>query len=240
MKTSVITLAVLILGWTKVAMPAADGAAEPSPKEIAALVERLASSNQRPAAYPEVHRSPEAVYPQGYDRAAQKIVWQAYRDLRRLGPLAFPELLEHLDDHRYSLTGDTGNVETNLEVGFLCRWLLQQQICPFSSVVVGEGYTTGTLAYGTLVVGPKGEAPERPDYLSHLLRDRAEARAWALEHRSYSLRDLQEEALEWMIAEEATDPKTYDREERTALRSLLRELQASECHLESSQSFFAK
>lgn len=239
MRTSAMARTVLVFAAATLAVPAGSGAADPSPAEIRALVERLASSNQRPAAYPEVRR-PSAHYPPGYNEAAQQTVRQAYQELQRLGPKAFPELIEHLDDPRYSLTGDTANVERNVNVGFLCRWLLERQICPFHPVVAGEGYTTGKAAYGNLVVGPRGEAPDRPDYFAHLLTDRTEAKKWAVEHQSYPLRVIQEEALKWMIAEEAKDPKTYDLEERTALKSLLRELQTSVSHLESSKSFFAK
>ena len=46
--------------------------------------------------------------------------------------------------------------------------------------------------------------------------------------------------LDWMIAEEAKDPRKYDAEERAALKSLLRELEYSQSHFVSGSSFFSK
>lgn len=212
--------------------------AEPNVAAINSLVEQLASTNKRPIGYPEVNQDP--VYPKDYDRAAQKLVWKAYSELYQLGPAAFPQLLEHLDDKRYSLTLDTGNADNNFNVGFLCRWILQHRISPFNPIVAGAGYTTGRPAFGNLVKGPRGDAPRRPDFLSDLLRDQPKAKRWMLEHATYPLWSIQEEALKWMISEESKNPKIYDLEERTALKSLLRELESTQSHLESNQAFYAR
>jgi hypothetical protein len=208
--------------------------------DVKALIEQLASRNERPRAYPESDDSPEAEYPKNYNKAAQKQVWIAYHKLENLGPKAYPQLIEHLDDKRYSLTVDTGKVESNINVGFLCRWIIEHQASPFYAIVAGDGYTTGKAAWDNLIIGPRGEAPWRPNYARFLFSDRERARKWATKSQTYTLRHIQHEALEWMIAEEAKDTKTFDLEERTSLKSLLRELQNSQSHLESNKTFFAK
>ena len=212
--------------------------AEPNVAAINSLVEQLASTNKRPTGYPEVNQDP--IYPKDYDGPAQKLVWKAYFELYQLGPAAFPQLLEHLDDKRYSLTADTGNADHNFNVGFLCRWILQNRISPFNPIVAGAGYTTGRPAFGNLVKGPRGDAPRRPDFLSDLLRDQPKAKKWMLERATFRLGSIQEEVLKWMISEESKNPKIYDVEERTALKSLLRELESSESYLESKRPFYVR
>jgi hypothetical protein len=216
-------------------------AAELTDVEIKSLIEQLASTNERPRAYPEVQEGPDAVYPKNYDKAAQEKVWAAYRQLKAIGPRSYPLLMEHFEDQRYSLTGDLGSVEGNRNVGYLCRRIFQNQVSPFNKKVIGEGYNTGEgPPRQNVVPGPRGSRPSRPDFVEHLLSDRVAAKKWAVERRTYTLRYIQCEALEWMIAEEEKDPKTYGLEERTALKNLLHELDSVNLHLESRASLFAK
>jgi len=211
-------------------------AAEPTDAEIKALIEQLTSTNERPRAYPEVQQGPDAEYPKNYSQEAQKKVWAAYRSLERLGPRAYPLLNAHRRDNRYSMTQDTGNVEENPNVGFLCNWIIQHQISPFPQYVIGEGYTTGHHVYDNVVIGPRGRRPTRPNYFFHIEADSQ----WFKNHQHASLHSIQVEALQWMIAEEEKDPKTYDAEEQAALKKILAELELKKTPIVSRRSFIAK
>jgi len=212
-------------------------AAEPTEAEIKALIEQLASTNERPRAYPEVHEGPEAKYPRNYDEAAQKKVWATYRELKKIGPEAFPYLHAHLKDERYSLTEDTGSVFSNINVGFLCDWILKEQISPFENKVVGEGYSAPRHpGHPNSETGPRGPRPARPNYYSLIQSDAQ----WFKNHQHSSLHSIQIEALQWMIAEEEKDPKTYDAEERTELKRILAKLVKTKTPLVSRRSFIAK
>jgi hypothetical protein len=217
-------------------------AAEPTEAEIKDLIEQLASKNERPLEYPEVKTARhEPVYPKNYDNAAQQKVWVAYHQLKAIGPRSYPLLMEHFDDQRYSLTGDLGSHDGNRNVGYLCRWIFQNQVSPFNSKVTGEGYNTGEgPPRQNEVPGPRGSRPSRPDFVEYLLSNPAAAKKGAVERSTYPLWYIQCEALKWMIAEEAKDPKTYGLEERTALKNLLNELDSVNLHLESRASVFVK
>lgn len=210
-------------------------AAEPTEAEIKALIEQLASTNERPRAYPEVAEGPDAVYPKNFNEEAQQKVWQAYRALKNLGPKAYPLLNAYRIDKRYSLTEDTGNVEENINVGFLCNWILRHQISPFNEYVVGKGYTTGRAVYDNVVVGPRGDRPTCPSFYP----TQTDAK-WFKDHQNASLHSIQVETIKWMIAEEEKDPNTYDDEERAELKRILAELEKTKKPLVSKRSFIAK
>jgi hypothetical protein len=209
-------------------------AAEPTEAEIKALIEQLASPNAAPS-----RQGPDAVYPKNYDNKAQAKVWEAYRKLEKLGPVSFELLAQNIDDERYSLTGDGGAADANFNVGFLCRWILEQQICPFEKTVYGEGYTRGH-PQNRVVEGPRGKPPLRPDFISYLGKNPVQAKQWAKGARMLDLHLIQRSALEWMIAEEEKDPKTYDEVERTALKVLHREMAWSNSALHSKKWFLSK
>ena len=228
-----------ILGFIQAGIGTAQNLSVPTPEQLKAMVARLASSNKKPLAYPEPGWGEEAVYPKDYDKTAQKAVWQAYHDLYKAGPAAFPQLLDHVTDDRYSLTVDQGSGDANLNVGFLCRWILEKKISPFADKVAGEGYTRGLVAVGDQVIGPKGNAPPRPSFLDHLLRDKKKATEWMIKHQSYPLWEIQQEVLEWMIAQEERDTKTFELEERTFLKNLLLEIKDGRSYIESTRTFHA-
>ena len=210
-------------------------AAEPTEAEVKALIEQLASTNERPRAYPEVAEGPDAKYPNGYDKVAQETAWAAYRKLNSIGPRAYPLLYASRTDKRYSLTEDTGNVEANINVGFLCNWILRHQISPINEYVIGQGYTTGRAVYDNVVVGPRGDRPTRPSFYP----TQTDAQ-WFKDHQHTSLHSIQVEVLKWMISEEEKDPITYDDEERAELKKFLAELEKTKGPVVSKRSFIAK
>lgn len=67
--------------------------------------------------------------------------------------------------------------------------------------------------------------PKRPSYFEHYELDNPKSAAkWWESRQKKSLRELQIETLEWVIAEEAKRPKDYIDEEREYLSSVLKEL----------------
>jgi hypothetical protein len=137
------------------------GAQETVDKEtVDGLVARLASKNTPPKT-----RGPNALYPRGYDKSAQQDVSLAYRELCELGPKAFPFIIPHLDDKRYSLTADGGAADVNFTVGQLCFHAIDLQLQPYKTCSRGEG-------------DPRNR-PRRPHYLAELrLHDPIEAQKW--------------------------------------------------------------
>lgn len=212
---------------------------EPDQEKFKAMINRLASPNKRPELRPD-EDGRDSGYPKGYDHYAQRDVWQAYLDLDHAGPVAFPQLLEHVDDDRYSMTGDGGAAELNRSVGFICRWILEKKISPFAREVAGDGDTRGAVACDTQITGPKGDPPARPSFFEHLMKDRKKAKEWLTERQTSPLRVIQQEVLQWMIAEEEKDTKKFNEVERGFLKNLLRDLKESDSHIESSRSFFAR
>jgi hypothetical protein len=182
-----------------------------SEREINALIQQLVSPNRAPdlvGAYAE--------YPVGYDRDAQKRVWHAWHQLFPLGKRAFPYLFNHFDDKRYSFTADGGSSDFNWSVGRAC-----------SDILIGH-------------LQPYGKArPPLPSYSKHYnLRDSAGAKLWWETRKDKSLRELQIEALEWVIAEEAKKPADDLDRNRALLSDVLTKLRAGNAPLAPSLPYF--
>jgi hypothetical protein len=173
---------------------------------VDSLVARLASKNKPPKT-----RGPRAEYPKGYDKAGQEEVFQAYRELRELGPKAFPFIIPHFDDKRYSLTADGGVADVNFTVGQLCFSAIDLQLQPYKTYSRGEG-------------DPRNR-PRRPSYLSKQdLRDPAKAQKWIDSLKNKTLLQLQIEVLEWVIEEESKDRTKYHALEHDWLHETLETL----------------
>ena len=163
----------------------------PSEKEINTLVKQLVSPNRAPKT-----EGADAEYPASYDRDAQERVRHAWSQLHRMeGHRVFPYLFEHFDDKRYSFTADGGSSDVNWSVGRACSDILICHLQPYGGIAHSGDHP--------------GIRP-RPSYSQHHnLRTAAGAKLWWETRKDKSLRDLQIEALEWVIAEEAKTPKTY-------------------------------
>lgn len=191
-----------------------------SDEQIAALVSDLVSPNRAPRT-----GNPRAEYPAGYDRAAQKRVRQAFMRLRELAPRSFPFLFDHFDDRRYALTEDSGDLEKNYTVGFLCRDILASHL---------QSDVWGRKEGGTSFRG----RPSEPDYLAHYkLFEPEHVRKWWATHKDTSLRELQLEVLEWVLAEEINSPEKYSDSERARVRQRLEELRKSKTPLKAGFPF---
>jgi hypothetical protein len=177
----------------------------PSDREIRALVARLVSPNPKPIIKDDNYREPK-----GYNRAKQKKVHDAREKLRGLGLKAFPFLIERLEDDRYCLTADDGPAPVNLSVGEVCSDIIFDQLQPYG--FWPEGYPD-----------PRGK-PKRPSYRDTFLRSKKAARKWWEKNKDKTLYQMQLEALDWVIAEEAKRPRDFTDEERRHLQRLRKKL----------------
>jgi hypothetical protein len=156
---------------------AQEAPAQNAPPDPESLVSRLAGSRM-----PDNHKPGSFVLELPIDPQ----VAQAKQRLRALGTAAFPALVAHRDDRRYSHT--TGGsayanvapgvfVRIDKTVGDTCIEIIAVQLCP------GHEY--------------QGSSNFIPDALSKENLPR-----WWSVRASKSLTDLRKEALEWTIAEE--------------------------------------
>jgi hypothetical protein len=178
----------------------------PTDAEIKALVDQLVNPNPRPM----TNKSPRFRYPKDFDHEKERKVDEARRKLLDLGTRAFPFLIERWDDHRYSLVtcnGLSGAYDT-MNVGSVCYAIVYSQVQPY-----------GTWAENK--VGDPRSVPGRPGYS---LGEKKEALIWWEKNKSKSLKEIQLEVLDWVIAEETKKPKSYIDEERKALADMRAEL----------------
>jgi hypothetical protein len=193
----------------------ADGTEEPQPpsaKEIRALIEQLVSPNRKP----KVQEGDSAAtgLPRDFDRVKQQQVGRAISKLLRLGPQAFPFLIERWGDQRYCLTASDGASGAFLHktVGDICRAILFSQLQPYGYWPEG-GYN------------PDRRPPAyRPLYPSTFLGSKESAKRWWENNKRKTLAQMQLEALDWVIAEEAKRPGKFKDEERKHLQQLRQKL----------------
>jgi hypothetical protein len=205
----------LVLGLLLVAASWACGGEKPTPpaeREIKALIDQLVSPNPRPITDERPRDLLLPRLPKGFDRARQKKVHEAYWKLNRIGPRAFPFLMERWGDKRYCLTTQDGlsGACYNRTVGYVCKWIVfnQLQPCGFWPKVEDD---------------PRGK-PRRPGYPSKFLRSQAAARMWWQKNKDRSLQQMQLEALDWVIAEEAKRPRDFTDAERKELQQIRKKL----------------
>ncbi|MGA2031678.1 MAG: hypothetical protein ABSG68_05440 [Thermoguttaceae bacterium] len=139
----------------------------------------------------------------------------AYVILRQnIGFRAFPYLLDSLDDERYSFTAWEDSRRVDWSVGRACFEIIRDHLEPRWKRS-----------------GPP-RAP-RPSYSEHCnLNKRAQAKAWWEIRKQKSLRELQIEALEWVVGEEARVPEKYPERDRKYLQAVLAGLRAGDAPLE--------
>lgn len=184
--------------------------APPTEKEIKALIDQLASPNPKPIVNKK--RVPSIDLPPGFDPEKQDKVHLARSKLVELGPLAFPFLIERENDKHYSLTtcDDLSGWFKNESVGYVCRTIIFGQIQPY-----GYWQEVGS--------DPRGK-PHRPSYPGHFLKSRETEKAWWEKHKEKSLYQMQLEALDWVITEEAKRPGDFIDKEKQYLQKLRKKL----------------
>jgi hypothetical protein len=182
----------------------------PTEKQIKALIDQLVSPNPKPRI--NKMRAPSIDLPPGFDRKKQDKVHLARSKLVKLGPLAFPYLIESQNDERYSLTtcDDLSGWFNNESVGYVCRTIIFGQLQPYG--------------YWPEVGGDPRGKPHRPSYPGHFLKSQEAEKAWWEKNKEKTLCQMQLEALSWVIAEEAKRPGDFTDEEKQYLQKLRKKL----------------
>ena len=108
--------------------------------KVASLIEQLANQNPQPKA-----RGTRILRPEGYDREKDESASSARSKLYRIGPVAFPQLIEHWGDKRYHISAHNGlnGAAKILSVGGACRELVDSQLQPFGFWPAGGHWALG-------------------------------------------------------------------------------------------------
>jgi hypothetical protein len=180
---------ILFLGWARKA------AAEPDEKDsqVEALIEQLASPNQRPLISARGGADPRDLdpIPNNYDVNAQKKVMAAWGRLAAMGEKAFNSLIAHLGDERYSYTYVTGpGALHNQSVSDACAAILGNSINAYRSLA------------RPLFTGRKPEFFPYELRLKNGWKTSGELKSWFAERRGKQLWELQVEAAQWAIENE--------------------------------------
>ena len=153
------------------------------------LVERLVSTNPTPVVQGELaERDVNTVvsYPEGYELVKQKPVEKAYAAILQMREQAFPTLISHFDDRRYSMTCELAGAWYNYDVSQICRRILAEQLEP----------------YHDFIAGGAEDHLHNLSYTAHFLNDKDEAIKWMQSRKREPLWKMQLEALEWLIKED--------------------------------------
>jgi hypothetical protein len=161
---------------------------KPDKTAIEAQIARLRSPNKDP----NPKREPRTDYPEDYDRKAQEAVFDAKRQLTKMGKDAFPALIEHGNDEGYSLSISIA-VLGGYSVGDVCLMIIEGQVD-----LAGMRYKARD--------GADGKIHNHEGYFSQYQGAKGGRRAafkkWYDEHQAKTLKEMQIEALEWAIKRE--------------------------------------
>lgn len=201
--TSRLWMAILIAAASLGALPrtsAAEPAQSPEQrqKEIAQLIEQLASENPAPTIGKDSQRRRIVVFAPEYALEKQKKVYKAARRLLELGTDAFSQLIEHFDDARYSYdfpspTGWDDNDRIICTVGSHCHYLLTAQVSKYAS-------------WGAPGAGWGPTSLRSPEFAT-----KENARQWWSKNKDEPLWRIQAERLQWAIDVEVSGEKDAER-----------------------------
>lgn len=180
------------------------------PDDISGLIETLASPNKPP----RLRGDDDPVYPLGFERAAQERVFAAKQKLAEKGVAAFPKIIKHLRDARYSDTVAYAEY-VNLTVGRVCEQIIAQQVLP-----------KNVWRYKTRR-GKDGQWHRPPNYLEA----EGGVEKWWSVRSTKSLREMRIEALQWTIEQEQKIGFPAPNDQKMFLEPLqsdLRELQSQQ------------
>ncbi len=186
-------------------------------RSIAELCESLASSN--PVPMPTHDPFSKFTLPDGYDTHKRDAIVQSIKMLLDAGVVAFPELVGHCRDKRYSLTQYTlaGGVG-NQTVGQVCWRILESQVR----------------------AGIPGDTKYR-----HSFSVPGDATAWWEERKHFSLWELQADAMEAKlhslrrIAEQEKPPRTkWEKADRAQLSSVIHKLETNLSEIKATRKPF--
>jgi hypothetical protein len=182
----------------------------PSKRKIRALIDQLVSPNRKP-----IKVCSARGLPRDFDRKKQKQVDRACTKLTQLGPRVFPYLIERWEDKRYCLTASNGlsGAFLHLTVGQICRAIIYDQLQPY-----------GIYPNGFDPERNRARQPRRPGYPTTFLGSQKAAREWWKKNKRKTLYQMQLQALDWVIAEEAKRRRDFTDKERKELQQLRKRL----------------
>lgn len=169
----------------------ADAASDEKDTQIEALIEQLTSPNQQPPGDTSIDPRDLDPISTDYDKKAQKKVMAAWERLAAMGEKAFPSLIAHLGDGRYSYTYVTGpGARYNQSVGDACAKILGNSINAYRPLArpLFTGKTPEFFPYAVNVV--------------NRYKTSADLKKWFAERRGKELWELQVEAARWAIENE--------------------------------------
>jgi len=158
-----------------------------SRETIARLIENLASPNPVPRLVHQGHGR-EPVYPQDYDFKVQERVLEAWDNLLRIGQPAWPQLIDHMNDSRFSCVLRPDEYEV-VFVGTVCYRIIAVQVQVYYRFVRLYSEPPCRLRPMWLPYPPGKEMKPAME-------------AWWAENKEKSLRDLQLESSRWALATE--------------------------------------
>ena len=179
---------------------------EQQQQEIARLIEQLASENPKPKNVTDSDGERVTVFPPGYSRDRQNKVHRAADELRKFGIDAFPQIIDHFDDHRYSYSEEAMNARSELfysrSVGSHCMSIVCAQLYMFETW--GDPWTG---------FGPTWDGhPE--------LRSKSTAQRWWAKNKGKPLWRLQTDMLEWAIDLELNTKHATEWNSRAAMEAV--------------------
>ena len=188
-------------------------------KEIRNLIEQLVfapnKAKRGPLIHPDFHGGEE--YRERYESCRR-----AFKRLSEFRGIAFPFMVEHLNDERQSIP--FRNHYTGYSVGNACYWNLYFQL---------QDRPSGYSSYGLSRRGRDGEYHTKPYWQGTPFDDSGGLVKWLVENVELSYAEKQIKCLNWLLEKEkaigASDPASY------FLNILPLEIQVLERKLETTQ-----
>jgi hypothetical protein len=155
------------------------------------LIEAIVSSNAAPTMkggtyHGDPHGDPQ--FDENFDWTEYKRVNNAIDFLACHAEEAWPELLKHFEDKRYSTTTQSEGYGNNYDVGGICKLIVTESLT--------QGYRKH---FGLLSVLPYWESAYHAINIPENL-DKEELKEWCIKRKNKNLFDLQIEMCEWAIS----------------------------------------
>jgi hypothetical protein len=190
-----LALVLCFLGVTTIASRPAPAGEE---QQVEELIATLASPNSEPLFDEDSGIPPR--YPRGYDHAAQGRVLEARNKLLAIGMAAFPRLVTHVEDPRYSHTEQReASLWLNVSVGYVCYHIVALQAEVYQPLA--------TLPMTGRIWVPAG---------------RENLAKWWESHKKLSLCEIQLEGARWAIERQRKAYFESDKERAAVLGDLER------------------
>ncbi len=203
-----------IVLWTFSSIASADEPKVATTTEAAESIIAVLRSRNSP---PKISEGGQILFSKQFNRSWQEDVHSAWDRLVDSGVVAFPALIAHLDDEAYctAIASPLSDYWHNITVGGAAREILYNQIQPYGHWTASDESTD-----------PRRRAT-RPNYVHMHLGDQAAAKKWWEANKERDLREIQIDALKWVIAQESAKADDFSNFERKSLQDKLLNLQKS-------------